>query len=173
MTISLHEVTVGTFTQILGSVSNCLDKGLAHCRENNIDPKELVEARLFPDMAPLRFQIISVALHSAGAIDAVKNGSFSPPSGKSDLDYVGLQKLVTDTQAKIGGLTAGDVDGLAGRDVTFKVGDMTIPFTAEGFLLSFSLPNFYFHATTAYDILRSKGVKIGKRDFLGRMKIKS
>ncbi len=173
MSISLHKVTVGTFTQIIGSVANCLDKGLAHCREHNIDPSELVEARLYPDMAPLRFQIISVALHSAGAIEAVKNGSFKPPSGKGEFDYAGLQKLVAATQATIGGLTPGDVDGLAGRDVTLKVGDMAIPFTAEGFLLSFSLPNFYFHATTAYGILRSKGVKIGKRDYLGGMQIKS
>ena len=172
MTISLYDATVAPFAQILGSVASVLDKGLAHCREQNIDPKDLVDARIYPDMAPLRFQIVSVAHHSAGAIDAVKSGAFSPPSGKGELDYAGLQKLIADTQAKIGGLTAADLDGLGGKDVTLKLGEMAIPFTAEGFLLSFSLPNFYFHATTAYDILRSKGVKIGKRDFLGRLNIK-
>ena len=68
---------------------------------------------------------------------------------------------------------AADVDAVQGKDVTFQLPTMKIPFTAEGFLLSFSLPNFYFHATTAYDILRHKGVPLGKRDFLGRMRIKS
>ena len=69
--------------------------------------------------------------------------------------------------------TAGDLNACAGKDVIFSVGDRKIPFTAEGFLQTFSLPNFFFHATTAYDILRSKGVPLGKRDFLGKMKIKS
>ena len=64
-------------------------------------------------------------------------------------------------------------NAVQGKDMTFQLRDMKMPFTAEGFLLSFSLPNFYFHATTAYDILRHKGVPLGKRDFLGRMRIKS
>ena len=78
-----------------------------------------------------------------------------------------------DLQAVIALLKAADVDALQGKDVTFQLPTMKIPFTVEGFLLSFSLPNFYFHATTAYDILRTKGVPLGKRDFLGRMRIKS
>ena len=65
-----------------------------------------------------------------------------------------------------------EVNACAGKDVIFSVGDRKLPFTAEGFLQTFSLPNFFFHATTAYDILRSKGVPIGKRDFLGKMKMK-
>ena len=68
---------------------------------------------------------------------------------------------------------ADEVNGIEGRDVIFSVGDRKIPFKAEGFLMSFSLPNFYFHATTAYDILRKKGVPLGKRDFLGKMRIAS
>ena len=173
MAISLYEATIGTYTQILGSVAGYLEKGLAHCNENNIEPQEMVDARLYQDMAPLRFQIVSVALHSAGAIDAVRSGSFSPPGGKGEFDYAGLQKLVADTQTKLAAVKAEELEGLDNRDVTFKAGSMTLPFTAEAFLLSFSLPNFYFHATTGYDILRAKGVKIGKRDFLGRMNIKT
>ena len=65
------------------------------------------------------------------------------------------------------------VNALCGRDVVFHVGERQMPFTAEGFLMSFSLPNFYFHATTAYDILRTNGVPLGKRDFMGRLKLKS
>ena len=70
-------------------------------------------------------------------------------------------------------LTPADVNALDGKDIIFQIRDTKMPFTAENFLLSFSLPNFYFHATTAYDILRTKGVPLGKRDFLGRMRMKT
>jgi uncharacterized protein len=92
---------------------------------------------------------------------------------RPDLDYVGLQGLVTEARTELSAWTREDVNALIGRDVTFKLGDRALPFTAEGFLMSFSLPNFFFHATTAYDILRQKGAPIGKRDFLGRPKLKT
>jgi hypothetical protein len=123
-------------------------------------------------MQPLRFQIVSASHHSRGALAAAKNGLFTPPSTKAE-DYAGLQALVADAHKELSGLTPEAVNALAGRDVTFKVGDRSLPFTAEGFLMSFSLPNFFFHATTTYDILRHKGAPIGKRDFMGRLKLKS
>ena len=79
---------------------------------------------------------------------------------------------MTEARDELAALTPGDVDALVGRDVIFKLGERALPFTAEGFLMSFSLPNFFFHATTAYDILRHKGVPLGKRDFMGRLKMK-
>ncbi len=69
-------------------------------------------------------------------------------------------------------MTAEDINGLMGRDMRFEAGEMVLPFTVEGFLMSFSVPNFFFHATTAYDILRVKGLPLGKRDFLGRPRLK-
>ncbi len=123
-------------------------------------------------MLPLRFQIVSVTHHSRGAMEAAKNGVFVPPTGKPDLDYAALQALVTEARNELAALTPEAVNALDGRDVTFKLGERALPFTAEGFLMSFSLPNFFFHATTAYDILRHKGVPIGKRDFMGRLKLK-
>jgi len=172
MAFSLYDATVANYLQILGAVGGFLEKSLTHFRDKGIDPSEIVETRLCPDMLPLRFQIVSVAHHSKGALDAAKNGTFSPPSGKPDLDYAGLQALVTATRSELSGLTREDVDALVGRDVSFKLGDRALPFTAEGFLMSFSLPNFYFHATTAYDILRHKGAPLGKRDFMGRLNMK-
>jgi len=80
--------------------------------------------------------------------------------------------VVADTRAALEQLTAADVNALEGRDVAFQFRDFKLPFTAENFLLSFSLPNFYFHAATAYDILRSKGVPLGKRDFMGALRLK-
>jgi len=122
-------------------------------------------------MLPFRFQIVAVAHHSAGALKGVKAGAFAPPS-PSTADYAGLQKLVTEAREAVEKASASELNACAGKDVIFSVGDRKLPFTAEGFLQTFSLPNFFFHATTAYDILRSKGVPLGKRDFLGKMKLK-
>jgi hypothetical protein len=172
MAFSLYDASVANFLQTLGAVSHFLDKGLKHFQEQGVDPESIVEARLASDMWPLRNQIFSVAGHSLGAIEAAKSGTFRPPSGDPAMNYAGLQTLVRDAQAALTALKPEDVNALEGRDVTFKVGDRALPFTAEGFLMTFSLPNFYFHATTAYDILRSKGVPVGKRDFMGRMRMK-
>jgi hypothetical protein len=97
---------------------------------------------------------------------------FLPPGQTDPLDYRGLQKLVADTSAGLQRLDPAEINGLQGRDIVFQVGERKIPFTAENFILSFSLPNFYFHTATAYDILRTKGVPLGKRDYLGQLRIK-
>src|SRR5215472_4367255 len=172
MAFSLYDATVANFLQILGAVDGFLEKGRAHFVEKSIDPAEVVETRLAPDMLPLRFQIVSVAHHSRGAMEAAKNGVFVPSGGKPDLDYAALQAMVKEARQELSALAPEAVNALMGRDVTFKVGDRALPFTAEGFLMSFSLPNFFFHATTAYDILRHKGAPLGKRDFMGRLNLK-
>jgi hypothetical protein len=172
MAFSLYDATVANYLQILGAVGGFLEKSLAHFKEKGIDPAEIVEARLVSDMLPFRFQIVSVAHHSRGAIEAATKGVFIPSGGKPDLDYAALQALVTEARNGLSVLTPEVVNALIGRDVIFKFGDRSLPFTAEGFLMSFSLPNFFFHATTAYDILRHKGAPLGKRDFMGRLKLK-
>jgi len=172
MALSLYDASVANYLQTLGAVGGFLDRGLSYFREQNIDPEKIVETRLAADMLPLRFQIISVAQHSRGAIEGVQSGEFRPPSFKTPYDYAGLQGLVTQTREALSALTPEAVNELGGRDVVFLLGDHKLPFTAEGFLMSFSLPNFYFHATTAYDILRTNGVPLGKRDFMGRMRMK-
>lgn len=105
-------------------------------------------------------------------MDVAKNGTFVPPSSKPDLNYAELQALVTDARTELSALTPEAVNALVGRDVIFKLGDRALPFTSQGFLMSFSLPNSFFHATTAYDILRHKGAPLGKRDFMGKLKLK-
>lgn len=172
MAIQLYDATVANFLQTLAAASGFLEKGLAHCVENKIDPAQIVDARLHPDMLPFRFQIVSVAHHSIGAIDGVKAGVFSP-SDKGPADYAGLQKMLTDAAQALRLLSREDINALEGRDMVFQLGERKLPFVAESFLLSFSLPNFYFHATTAYGILRHKGVPLGKRNFLGQMRMKT
>jgi hypothetical protein len=170
MAVSLYDLSVTSFLQILGGVEGYLAKGLAHCKEKGIDPNDSVEPHRFPDMAPFRFQIVSVAHHAAGGVKGAVAGAFSPPKPAGE-DYAGLQKLVSDARASLEAIKPDEVNAIEGKDVIFSVGDRKVPFKAEGFLMSFSLPNFYFHATTAYDILRQKGVPLGKRDYLGRMRI--
>lgn len=173
MAFSLYDATVANYLQILGAVGGFLEKSLTHFREKGIDPAEVVQSRLAHDMQPLWFQIVSVAHHSRGAIEAAKNGVFTPPSAKPGLDFAALQALVAEARDELSALQPEAVNALLGHDVTFKIGDRMLPFTAEGFLMSFSLPNFFFHATTAYDILRHKGAPLGKRDFMGKLKLKT
>ncbi|MDQ0462454.1 hypothetical protein QO010_000202 [Caulobacter ginsengisoli] len=172
MGTSLYDLSVGNYLQTLTAVSGFLGRGLSHCQDNGIDPAEIVETRLHGDMLPFRFQIVSVCHHSLNALKGVQAGEFGPPGAVGELDYVALQKLVADTIESLKALKADDINALAGKDVTFALGTFKLPFTAENFILSFSLPNFHFHATTAYDILRSKGVPLGKRDYLGPLRLK-
>jgi hypothetical protein len=172
MAMSLYDLCVPHYLQILGATEGFLAKAKQHFDDNKQDPNEVVEAKLASDMLPFRFQIVAVAHHSLGALQAIKSGQSGPPS-PSTADYAGLQKLVADAKEAVQKATPAEVNACAGKDVTFQIRDTKIPFTAEGYIQSFSLPNFYFHATTAYDILRSKGVPVGKRDFLGRMTLKT
>ncbi|MFO1083551.1 MAG: DUF1993 domain-containing protein [Reyranellaceae bacterium] len=173
MAISLYDLSVPNYLQITGAVDGFLAKAASHFKDNNIDANEVVEHRLFPDMLPFRFQIVSVAHHSIGAIRGIEAGLFAPPGPLGELDFAGLQKIVKDAREALQQVKADEVNACEGKDMVFQLRDTKIPFTAEGFIQSFSLPNFYFHATTAYDILRTKGVPLGKRDFLGRMRLKS
>ncbi len=169
MSISLYDATALTFLQILGGAERVLEKGRAHCEANDIDLNDIIEMRLIEDMLPFRYQVIAMTHHSLGAIRGVEAGAFSPPI-MSDLDYGGLQDLVSETRSAIEQYSPDAINGLAGNRLEFGGGSFRLPYVGEDFLLSFSLPNFYFHATTAYDMLRMKGVQIGKRDFAGRVR---
>lgn len=172
MAISLYDCSVASFLQVLGAVQGFMDKGLAHCREAGLDPEAIVDTRLHDDMLPFRFQIVSVAHHSKGALEGAQAGLFAPPGAVGDLDYAGLQGLVADARASLQSLSREEVNALEGKDLIFRIGSREMPFTVENFLLSFSTPNLHFHATTAYDILRQSGVPLGKRDYMGQMRLK-
>jgi hypothetical protein len=173
MPISLYDLSVANYLQGLDAVSAFLGKGHEFCTGNGIDPNEMTEFRFFADMLPFHSQIVYVAHHSRGAMEGLKNGVFAPPALDQVFDYPALQKLVADATSALQRLDRQEVNALEGRDMIFQVGERKIPFTAENFILSFSLPNFYFHAATAYDMLRTKGVPLGKRYYLGRLRLKS
>jgi hypothetical protein len=173
MAVSLYDASVALFAQTLGAMDGFLGRGLAHCQDNNIDPAEVVDTRLYGDMLPLRYQVQAAIGHSVAAIEGVKAGVFLPPRGQAGSSYSDLQTAVAEARAALKAYTPDEINALQDRDVIFKIGENSMPFTGEGFLLTFSLPNFHFHATTAYDILRSKGVPLGKRDYLGRIRLKT
>lgn len=172
MAISLYDCSVKSFLQVLGAVGKFLEKGRAHLVEAGKDPEALVATRLHDDMLPFAFQIASVAHHSSGALEGAKAGVFHPPGPFGEPTYADLQKWVADAEAALKALTPEEVDALEGKDMVFQLGSVQMPFTVEGFLLSFSTPNLHFHATTAYDILRQAGVPLGKRDYMGAMRLK-
>jgi uncharacterized protein len=172
MTFSLYDATVASYLQTLSATETVLIKSLDHFRQKDIDPARIVEMRLCADMHPLRLQVTLLAHHSWGAIEAARKGLFEPLSSNPNLDYAMLLALLTETRTEIASLAPEVVNGLADRDVKVKIGDREMSFTAERFLVSFSLPNFFFHATTAYDILRQNGAPIGKRDFIGKLRLK-
>ncbi|MGH8176571.1 MAG: DUF1993 domain-containing protein [Steroidobacter sp.] len=171
MNISLYDATVRGFIQTVGAVQGFMQRGLTHRPEVGFDLDVLVATRLFPDMMPFRFQILSVIQHSVGAIEGAKNGVYLPPRD-TEVDYAGLLSAVSEASAKLQSYSPEEVNALYGRDMVFELPHAKLPFAAEDFLLSFSIPNFHFHAATAYDILRMKGVPLGKRDYLGRLRVK-
>jgi hypothetical protein len=173
MAFSLYAATVPSYRQILGSVSGLLDKAQAFCTEKGIAPTEIIQARLAEDMLPFAYQVKSTAVHSFGAIEGVRRGVFSPDMTPSPDNFAALKALIAEALGALEAIDVAEIDAFVGRDMRFSFRDRSIDYTAENFLLSFSQPNFYFHATTTYDILRWKGVPLGKRDFTGRTRTKS
>ena len=173
MSISFYDASVQNYLQTLAATQGFLEKGLAYCKEMDVDPEEIVQRRVFADMHPFSFQIRWIVLHSLGAVEAMKAGEFRRPTERPNHTYAELQTLIVDAHEALAKFTPAEIDALESNDVVLDAGGAKRVFTAKDFLLSFSLPNFYFHATTAYDILRGRGVPIGKRDFMGQLRLKN
>ena len=167
MTFSLHAATIPPYLQILGSVARMVDRAEAWCGETGAPPEELIMAQLAPDMLPFTYQVKSTAEHSIGAIAAVREGFATPSLARPPMTFAELRTKVADARQALAALSAAEVDGFVGKPVRFEFKEMKRDFTAENFLIGYAMPNFYFHATTAYDLLRNKGLPLGKRDFLG------
>jgi hypothetical protein len=172
MAFSLYEATIPSCRQILEAIAALLGKADSFCAQTGVAPQEIIQARLAEDMQPFAYQVKSTAVHSLGAIQGVRKGVFSPDMTPPPETFTALKARITQTLEALEAIQPSEVDGFIGRDMRFSLGDRHIDFTAENFLLSFSQPNFYFHAATTYDILRWKGVAIGKRDFLGKTRLK-
>ena len=172
MPISLYDAVVPSNLQILRAVDALLDKAEAFCAEHGRAESDLIDARLAPDMLPLGYQVKSCAAHSLGAVAGVKAGHFAPDLTPWPTDFASLHAALQGAIAELSALDPAEFEALGENDTLFAFGEMKLPFTGANFLLSFSQPNFYFHATTAYAILRAQGVKVGKGDFMGMPRIK-
>jgi hypothetical protein len=119
------------------------------------------------------FQIEAAWHHSVWGLEAVKTGAFAPPELVGPVPFAGLQAMIGKAETVLEALTPNEVNSWAGKDLDLQIGPRRLAFTSETLILSFSLPNFYFHAVTAYDILRTRGVPLGKRDYEGRLRTRT
>lgn len=170
VTISMHEASVGVFVPFLGNLSDLLDGALAHAEARKIDPEVLLGMRLYPNMYSLRQQVGEANRHAilAGALLARREPLAVPDVVPDIAELKSRIRAVIDFLER---LPHADIDGAADREVvfTFRNGNQRA-FTGRSLLLGFSVPQFFFHVTTAYDILRHAGVELAKKDFLGAPK---
>ena len=166
MTISMYQASAPIFVQFLTSLSAVLDKAAAHCEAKKIDPKVLLESRLYPDMFPLVRQVRAATDHALNACGRLA-GAELPALANTEASIPELKERIATTVAFIKGLEPAQIDGSEDKEIVIKFPSGERRFTGQSLLLNQSLPNFFFHATTAYDILRHGGVELGKRDFMG------
>ena len=167
MSLTMYDASVTVFLHNLKQLSHLLDKGLAHATAKGIDPATLVNAKLAEDMRPLSFQIQSASDASKLAVVRL-TGVAAPSFPDTETTFEELQKRIADTRTYLESVPREAFAGAEERKFMMKAGPTEHEFTGQPYLLHFALPNFFFHVTTAYAILRHNGVDIGKRDFLGR-----
>jgi hypothetical protein len=167
MPLSVSSVGVQSFVTTLGALSKILDKAAAHCAAKKIDPAVIMQMRIAPDMFPF---VKQVQLTCDFAKNTVGRMTGEPPKfPDEEKSFDDLKARIAKTVDYVKSFTPETLDATEGKDVTFPIGpQQTMTLKGAQYLVGFALPNFYFHATTAYDILRDAGVEIGKRDFLGR-----
>jgi uncharacterized protein len=167
MTISMYKASAPIFVQFLTSLSAVVDKAAAHAEAKKIDPAVLLNARLYPDMFPLVRQVREATNHAANACGRLA-GAELLTFANTEVSIPDLKERIAKTIDFIKGLKQAQIDGTEDKEITIKFpSGNERKFTGQVWLLNFSLPNFYFHYTTVYDILRNCGVELAKRDFIG------
>ena len=166
MTISMHQASAPRFANTLRNLSVILDKAQAHCEAKKIEPAALTQARLFPDMFSFTRQV-QIACDTAKGAVARLAGVEVPKHEDTEQTFAELKARIAKTVDFVQSIGAAKIDGSEGREVVLKMRSGEVKFTGLQYLMGHALPNFYFHVTTAYNILRHNGVEIGKRDFIG------
>ena len=168
MPISMHAASVPVFTQMLGSLSALLHKAESHTVQRKIDADALLEARLFPDMFPLRRQV-QIACDFARGVSARLAGVEVPSFPDTEKNFADLQALIERTLGFIGGLAPAQFDDSESREIVTRPGTpKERRFNGQAYLLSYGLPQFFFHVTTSYALLRHNGLELGKGDYMGK-----
>ena len=166
MSFGMFAASVPAFLQMLKNLSAILDKAEAFAAEREIEPEVLLNWRLASDMFPLTRQV-QIAADFAKGTTARLAGAEVPKYADDETTFAALKARIAKTVKFVERFKPKDIDGSETRDITLTVGGQDMHFKGEPYLVHFALPNFYFHATTAYNILRRCGVEIGKRDFIG------
>jgi hypothetical protein len=167
MPLSMYQASIPGFVRMLNNLSVILDKAAAHAEAKKIDPAVFINARLAPDMLPLARQV-QIATDGVKGCAARLAGIEVPSFPDTESTFPELKARVAKTIAFLQSVPAAKIDGSEARKVTLKLGGKDETFLGQPYLLDFVIPNFYFHVTTAYAILRHNGVEIGKGDYLGR-----
>lgn len=165
MALSMYTSSVPVLRHILCSLSTILRKAAAHAEAKQIDPAVLTSARLFPDMFALTRQV-QIATDQAKGCAARLAGLAIPKFDDTETDFDELQARIAKTIAFLDSIKAEQIDGSEEKEISFQLHERTLEYTGQNYLSQWVLPNFYFHVTTAYNILRHNGVEIGKKDFL-------
>ncbi|MGH6891631.1 MAG: DUF1993 domain-containing protein [Dongiaceae bacterium] len=168
MTLSMYQASVPVFIRGLENLTTILNKGAAHAEAKKIDPAVFVNARLAPDMFALARQV-QIASDAAKGCAARLAGAEAPSYPDTEATFPELLARVAKTIAFLKSFTAAQIDGSEERAVTLKLRGQDTTFRGQAFLFNLALPNFYFHVTTTYDILRHNGVELGKGDYLGSL----
>jgi hypothetical protein len=168
MPLTLYQASVPVFVRALRNLRGVLDKGARHCTERKIDETALTQARLFPDMRPLTFQV-QVATDMARGCAARLAGTEPPKFEDKETSFADLIERVDRTVSYLEGLDRKAFESAESRTITRPIRGEPHTFTAENYLMQFTVPNVYFHCATAYDLLRHNGVSLGKADFLGSL----
>ena len=166
MSFGMYQASVPAFLSMLNNLSSILDKAEAFASEHKIEPEVLLNWRLTPDMFPFTRQV-QIAADFAKGTTARLAGKEVPKYADDEKTFAALKARIAKTVKFVQSIAPKDLDGSEGRDISLTVGGQDLHFKGEPYLVHFALPNFYFHATTAYAILRRCGVEIGKRDFIG------
>lgn len=164
--MSMYSYSIPVLTHALKSLSAILDKAAAHAEANKIDPGVLASGRLFPDMFPLNRQVM-IACDLAKGCGARLAGIDNPVFQDTETTFGELQERIAKTLAFLDGIAEQDFADAATREIRFKAGPNELQFVGVDFLREWVYPNFFFHMTTAYNILRHNGVAVGKLDYLG------
>jgi len=167
MAISMYHASVPVFLQLLGGLKGVLDKAKKHADEKKWDEATVLNLRLYPDMFTLARQVRQASEHAFGAGRAA--GVEVPQLPAIDNSFAEMQSRIDKTIDFLKGLRPDQLDGKEDSQVTLVQGGQPRKFRAQVYLYHLAMPNFYFHTTTAYNILRSLGIEIGKRDFMGPM----
>ena len=163
----MYDSSLAPMSHSLKALAAILKKAEAYCEARKIDPNALLTARLFPDMLPLIRQVLIATDHVKGC-GARLTGTANPSFPDEEKTFAELQGRIAKTLDFAGSLKREQFAGAETRTVTIKVGGKDVELTGAAYLSSSALPNFYFHVTTAYNILRHNGVELGKKDFMGR-----